>query len=512
MNTRMNRLFVLLALLSVSFAVVACGGGGSNPPPPPPPPGKFSNASLTGQYAFSMTGTETCGGSGSLFTRVGTFTADGNGNITTGLEDVNVCPGVATLQFTGGHYSVGGDGRGILQLTNSTGTTNYSITLSTTSSGMIIQTDAAATASGSFQRQTSSAFTNAAITGGYVFDFNGVDVDQNTSTANSASYVGRFDADGAGGVVNGLYDSNIGGTTSDQQAFPSGAFYALDTNGNGTNYGRGTATIAGRTFAFYVVDATRLKFIGTDWPSALVGDGYAQQNIVFNTASVNGSFAFLIGGSTNNGPITTAGRFTADGAGNISNVFLDENNSGTVTQLPSGTVSGSYTVDANGFGGGFMTWTDSNVGTFSFVFYLISPTEAVFQEVDSGIVSDGTFTGQTTTPITATAMAGDYALLWGGVSQAEEDYVGQLTLTSSGTVTGLVDVNIFATGSQGFAVPLNGTLTLSGDGTQANTFTATLQGNSSPYQFTAYVVDQNTVLLVGIDSDRVIAGTLVRQP
>ena len=459
-----------------------------------------------------MTGTEVCEGSGNLFTRVGTFTADGNGNITTGLEDVNVCPGVATLQFTGGRYSIGGDGRGTMQLVNSTGTTNYSIALSTTSSGMIIQTDAAATASGSFQRQTSSAFTNAAITGGYVFDFNGVDVDQSTSTANPASYIGRFSADGAGGVVNGQYDSNIGGTASGPLSFPSGAFYALDTNGNGTNYGRGTATIAGRTFAFYVVDATRLKFIGTDWPSALVGDGYAQQNIAFNAASVNGSFAFLIGGSTTSGPIATGGRFTADGAGNISNVFLDENYSGSLTQLPSGTVTGSYTVDANGLGGGAITWTDSNVGTFEFIFYMVSPTQAVFQEVDSGIVSDGTFSGQTTTPITATAMAGDYAFLWGGVGQAEEDYVGQLTVTSSGTVTGLVDVNIFATGSQGFSVPLNGTLTLSGDGTQANTFTATLQGNSSPYNFTAYVVNQNTVLLVGIDSDLVIAGTLVRQP
>ena len=509
MNTSARRLSALLVLIPLSFFAAACGGGGSTPPPPPPPSGKFSNASLSGQYAFSMTGTELCGGVGSLFTRIGTFTADGNGNITTGLEDVNVCPGTSTLQFSGGRYSIGGDGRGVLQLANNTGTTDYNIALSTTSAGMIIQTDAAATASGSFQRQTASAFTNAAISGGYVFDFNGVDV--NGSNVNPASYIGRFDADGASGVGNGLYDSNIGGTASGQQAFPSGAFYSLDSNGNGTNYGRGTAVIAGRTCAFYVVDSTRLKFLTTDFPSALAGDAYAQQNIAFTPSSLNGSFAFLIGGSSSNGPITTAGRFSADGNGNISNVILDENNSGTVTLLPTGTVTGSYTVDSNQFGGGTVSWTDSTVGTFSFIFYLISPTKAVFQEVDSNIVSDGTFTAQTTTPITAASMAGDFVLGWSAIANAEEDYVGQFTLNSSGSATGLADFNVFSAGQPFLAVPLSGTLTVGGDGTGANTFEATLQGNS-PLHFTAYAVDPNTVLLVGTDNNIVIAGPLVRQP
>jgi len=513
MNANLKRLSALLVLISLSFAVVACSGGGSNPPPPPPPPGKFSNASLSGQYAFSMTGSELCGGSGSMFARIGTFTADGSGNITAGLEDINACPGAGVLEFTGGKYAIGSDGRGTLQLTNSTGTTNYNIALSTTSAGMIIQTDAGATASGNFQRQTSSAFTNSAITGGYVFDFNGVDV--NGSSVNPASYVGRFDANGAGGVVNGLFDSNIGGTLSGQQLFPGGAFYGLDTtNSFGTKYGRGTATIAGRTFAFYVVDATRLKFLSTDVPSALVGDSFAQQNIAFNNTSLTGSFAFLIGGSVGGGPISTSGRFTADGAGGLTVVAADENNSGSVTQLPSGTVTGTYAVDSNAFGGGQLNWTDSNVGTFSFIFYLISPTKAVFQEIDSNIVSDGNLSAQTTTPITAASMAGDYVLGWSAVTaDGEEDYVGQFTLNSSGNITaGLVDFNVFFSGQQFLAVPLSGSLLLIGDGTQFNTFTANLQSNSTPFNFTAYVVDQNTVYVVGTDSNRVIAGSLVRQP
>src|SRR5260370_31912596 len=176
MNIRMKRL-ALLVLLALASLTAACGGvGGSNPgPPPPPPPGaKFSNASLAGQYAFSMTGTESCGGQGSFFGRAGTFTAAGNGSITTGLEDVNVCTGVATIPFTGGTYSIGADGRGVVALTNSTGTTNYSITLSTATAGSITQTDVAVTASGTFEPQNSAAFANPAIAGGYATAFQAV--------------------------------------------------------------------------------------------------------------------------------------------------------------------------------------------------------------------------------------------------------------------------------------------------------------------------------------------------
>jgi hypothetical protein len=519
MNIRMKRLALLVSLALASLTTACGGGGGSNPgppPPPPPPPGaKFSNASLAGQYAFSMTGTESCGGQGSFFGRAGTFTADGNGSITTGLEDVNVCTGVATIPFTGGTYSIGADGRGVVALTNSTGTTNYSITLSTATAGSITQTDVAVTASGTFERQNSAAFANAAIAGGYVFDFKGVDVSGPAASpvVNPASIVGRFDADGSGNVSNGLYDSNIGGTLSGQQSFATGAFCKIDATTSGSGYGRGTAHLAGQDFAFYVVDATRLKLVGTSFPSAYIGDAFAQQNTAF-TVPLSGNFAFLIGGSGSSVPIATGGRFTADGGGNVTNVVVDENSNGVVTLLPNGTVTGTYTVDTNQFGGGTLTWTDTKVGTFSFIFYLASPTRAVFQETDSNIVSDGSFSAQTTSPVSAASLAGDYVLAWSGVNTGgEEDFIGQVTLTSTGSFSGHVDFNDFATGTQLFDVPASGSLTLNGDGTQANTLTVNAQTSlASAFNFTVYVVNPNTLLLVGVDTTRVVAGTMTRQP
>ncbi len=513
MSTSIKRWFLLAAILLASLTA-ACGNGGTAVvgPPPPTPTGNFSTASLKGQYAFSMSGTELCSGLSSFFTRAGSFNADGNGHITGGLEDVNVCTGVFTLQFTNSMYSITADGRGTLSLTNTTGTTNYSITLSSAAEGAIVQTDVNSTASGSFQRQNAAAFSNPAIAGGYVFDFAGI-----SATLNPESVIGRFNADGGGGISTGLFDSNEAGTLSGQQLFPTGAFYQLDTNGDGTNFGRGTAIIAGHNFAFYIVDATRLKLLGTDFPAAFSGEAFAQQNISFTAASLNSGFAFLIGGSSSTGPIATAGRFTADGAGNLTSIFLDENNSGTVTLLPSqgGTVTGTYTGDANGLGGGTATWTDTKVGTFSFIFYLISPTNAVFQETDTNITSDGTLLAQTAGPVSPATLAGDFAFVWSGVSSNEEDFVGQLKLTSASgnNATGIMDFNEFGAGKQFFNIQFNGPLTITPPGTGPNTLVVTTTFPSpTTFNFTAYAVDSNNVFLVGVDKTRVIAGSVVRQP
>src|SRR5258706_1437155 len=75
-------LFAAVACASIS---AACGGGGSTPPPPPPG-GKFSNASLKRQYAYSISrGDLKC----ALIARVGGFFSGRDGNITLGLQDLD---------------------------------------------------------------------------------------------------------------------------------------------------------------------------------------------------------------------------------------------------------------------------------------------------------------------------------------------------------------------------------------------------------------------------------------
>src|SRR6266478_101905 len=102
---------VVLALLTVS-----CGGSGSSFPTPPPPTGNFSSASLKGTYAFSMSGTDANANPGAFIARVGSFVADGSGNISMGMEDVTDAGIVNTVQFTGGTYSIQANGKGTLTL------------------------------------------------------------------------------------------------------------------------------------------------------------------------------------------------------------------------------------------------------------------------------------------------------------------------------------------------------------------------------------------------------------
>src|SRR5260370_2148389 len=94
---------VSLAALLLALAMAAGGGSGSFVPPPPPGNGPFSNSSLSGSYAFTMTGNDP----GGFFMRAGSLVADGKGNFT-GIEDVNSALAPITANPVTGTYSIGG--------------------------------------------------------------------------------------------------------------------------------------------------------------------------------------------------------------------------------------------------------------------------------------------------------------------------------------------------------------------------------------------------------------------
>src|SRR3989442_14287153 len=113
----MKRLLLTLGAAAALWSA-ACSSGGSSVTPPPPT-GNFSAANLNGQYAFVTSGEVFTPGSLTAppLSRVGSFTADGQGHITGGVEDVNsagtVNPPVA---ITGGSYTVNADGRSFMTL------------------------------------------------------------------------------------------------------------------------------------------------------------------------------------------------------------------------------------------------------------------------------------------------------------------------------------------------------------------------------------------------------------
>jgi len=139
---------------------------------------------------------------GAFIARVGSFTANGNGNITAAIEDITDAGSLPQLVvFTGGSYSIQANGKGTLTLTSAGGGLQLSIVLNSSRGGVMVQTDLNATSSGSFTLQTPGMFTQTAIRGPYAFDISGL-----TSAGGPSSLLGQINTNGAGNISGGLFD------------------------------------------------------------------------------------------------------------------------------------------------------------------------------------------------------------------------------------------------------------------------------------------------------------------
>jgi len=525
----------LVAVLAAVAALFAAACSSNNAPSAPPPvTGGFTNADLNGTYAFSMSGTDAGANFGAFIARVGSFTADGNGHITAALEDVTDAGSLPQLvQFTGGSYSIQANGRGTLTLVSATGGLQMSIALNSGNAGVMIQIDLNATSSGSFTRQTPAAFTQTAIAGPYAFDISGTTIPTPSASAAPSSVVGQITTNGAGNIQGGLFDSNDGGSLLSAQLIAAGGTYQMDP-ANGANFGRGTIDFAGLSFVFYIVDGTRFKLIEDDGKFATFGDALQQSGtIAIQNSGFTGDFTFLIGGTSvlgTAGPITRGAAFTADGNGNLGAIALDDNNDGSHQAITGSTTitNAIYDIDTAdaGSGRGTMSFTASsspNLGNFSYVFYLISPTQMFIQDTSTGVIGDGTMFAQTG-PFSTAGLAGSFVFNWSGINLGssanipfEEDFLGQHSISSAGAIAGAIDFVELGSSTQHTPAFLNqaltGTLVLNGNGTGSNDYTVTT--GTSPqttFHFKAYIANPDLILLVGVDSNRTIAGSVSFQP
>ena len=513
-------LFALTAVAALWSS--ACGGSGSNVQPPPPA-GKYSLASLTGQYAFVTSGEVFASGNTAPapLARVGSFVADGKGNITGGVEDVNVAgsPSLA-LQVTSGSYTVSANGRGTLTLILGQSTLDFGMTLTSTSDGLMIDetsnTNQASTGSGNFIKQQSTPFALSDIAGPYVFDFPGQDVNNNAE-----SFIGEFIASN-GVIPTGFFDDNVNGTLTSGNMTPGTIAQDPGNVSTLSNFGRGVALIAGQNYVFYIVDSTRVRFLSTD-KGMLSGDAVAQANIPNN---LNGGFAFLVGGSSPNGGLTRVGRFNATGSA-VTNILMDINDAGSERQ--SNTFSNaSVTLDAANPGRGLVSFQDSSL-TYTFVFYLSSPNSGVIQDVSPSSTAnvardtaDGSIELQSASPFTGANISGTYAMNWSGLVVAggsfsvedEEDLLAQATVSNL-TLTGAADLFQFTstTLTPAFDLGVGGTININGDGTSSNGMTVNLTA-ANPINFVVYFVTPQLAFFANKDNSgaqRIVAGILKAQ-
>ena len=538
MNCLTRSRLLLAAVAAAALWAASCGGGGATITPPPPM-GKYSTASLNGTYAFVTSGEAISSGAGSAtpFSRTGSFTANGSGAITSGVYDVVNAGGVSTTSsapitiMSGSSYTVNADGRGTLIFNiNSNGvpsTVTFGIVLTSTKDGLIMDETAsnsqASTGSGNFVLQSPAAFQAgiSALTGAYVFDFSGLD-----ASVAPESLVGQFTASG-GAITSGIEDANDNFTLTNGSI---GGNFSED----GVNFstsGRGFAFIAQQTYAFYIVDSTRVRLISMNASGSgpmLTGDAVVQPTV---PAAPSGSFAFLVAGSSANGGLTRLARFDIS-SGTVSKLLMDVNNAGSENEFgPSQLTNASINYDSN-TGRGVVSFQSAAVNVYSFVFYLSSAGNGVIQEVSPNdntnptfAVADGTIAAQSGSPFTSSNITGPYAMNWSGLvtsggsfaNQDEEDLLAQQTVTSL-NLSGTYDLFQFTGLTLGTGLGSTGSINFNGgDGSGGDGKSATMNvnlSNASPIHMVVYFVDPQLAFFANRDNNgaqRIVAGILKAQ-
>jgi hypothetical protein len=488
----------------------------------------YSDNVFKGSFAFSYTGNDSQG----FLAAAGSFTTDGAGGITGGIEDVSsfstgIDPSVQIKSTS--RYIVNADGRGTITLDTAEGTQHLAFVLTTNQHAIITRFDSTATGSGSMDAQTSTQVccSLSVISGSYAFSVMGTD-----ASFNPEAIAGEFSANyvsGATGTVSAagsLLDIHDGATSSatitTNASLTSDSSYSLDSFSSGS--GRGTLSlntaVGTLNFAFYIVDSTKLYVVEIDQSPAPRLAGKLVSAAVSPAGLASASYVMTAGGSatlpsqSTVGPYAAGAVFVSSGSGGVSGGIIDVNNQGTLTPNAALGSSCGYTVDSvTGRVDLKLCPSGSGSVTSEFAMYpyqtstSTQPQSFLVVEIDPNALSTGEAFEQTSTsPLSSGGFAFGLAgqgVTHGGRSTSARNLDGHI-----GESTGTLDMNFFgATNSYPITAASLGSPT-SGRGTL--TVTATGPGT---FKLVYYVVGANNALLLDGDanSSLVLTGTLERQ-
>ncbi len=485
-----------------------------------------NNSKLAGPYAFLIFATALGDiDTGDVNLIAGSFTADGNGNITGGVFDGTFTVFFSTLgcgcsdaPIVGGTYSIGPDNRGavtlILEVPGSSYSLSFAVALDAFNSGIAGRGMVGAGISsgigevqnvgGTIARQDATAFTNDAIAGDYAFMLKSP-ADQGfpyfgPNIFHTEKAVGRFTA-GNGSLSAGQADILTFNQNQALPATPSTASFVGSYNVD--SQGRGTATMqfngAGApfsNFAFFVISSNELLFLETDgFPNSLLGTGTLLTGLAlrqtggpFTTDSLQGAAVIYSGSAVTDDadfvfpPDTeeTLGVHLAafDGSGNLNGTsdFLDQN--GVLTPTP---FLGTYSVDGVGLGRGTLNLSGPQFPAgFSTAFYLVAPGQGF-------VLGLGTLEPQTGGPFDNSSISGNYAL---------ERYDSSVSASGVVAADGVGDLSGTADGVDGNGAGMGATFTgiysVSANG--RGTITTT-PASGSPTDWILYIISPSKILL-----------------
>src|SRR2546422_477161 len=236
-----------------------------------------------------------------------------------------------------------------------------------------------------------------------------------------------------------------------------------------------------------------------------------QTNTGVNNASLNGNYAFNFNGISGNGTVSSAfaavGRFTADGAGTLTNGQLDTNTVGGGGAAQSFT--GTYSIGGDNRGVMTLNFSGSSA---KLTFAMMANGNAQFIKFDAsggtGTIGSGTMEKADTTAYSTARITGDYAFGVAGLDNANNRAAieGRFTSNGTGTLTNAAgDVNAYGTDYAMNLTAANYTVsnTATGRGTMHLAFT--FGGTPDSMNFVFYIVNSGKLFVM--ESDAVTTAT-----
>jgi hypothetical protein len=324
-----------------------------------------------------------------------------------------------------------------------------------------------------------ASFSNASLTGRYVFSVSGFNSNRNLSYTT----VGVFTADGAGNISSGARDTvdDTGGQTLGESITGT---YSVNQDG------RGQAVLNGSSgqviYRFVMQSPAFAKLFQISNTSDATGIFEIQSTMPSNAfQTVLTYIARFDGEDTGRNPYGAIGGLTI--AGTSITGTIDQNDNGAFTAQLAATGSDT-SPDANGRG--TLTFTTSS-GSHNFIYYWVSPSRIELVSTDKNFLIFGHADQQTSLAGIVGTFAGDEVLnISGSTSDGIVAETGRLTLASGNITNAIEDYNL---GGVFFpAVTFTGTYEVAANGR----WTANLVYPSSTFSLVGWQVSpsQSTVL------------------
>src|SRR5467141_2026555 len=237
-----------------------------------------------------------------------------------------------------------------------------------------------------------------------------------------------------------------------------------------------------------------------------------QTNAGVNNAELNGNYAFTFNGLTGNANssvvFAAAGRFTADGAGNVTNGELDTNGVGPGSQVTAIAFTGTYAIGADNRG----VMTLNIPGGAKLAFAMMANGNAQFIEMDAaggtGTIGSGTMEKVDTTAYSTARITGDYAFGAAGFDNANNRaaIAGRFTSNGTGSLTNAAgDVNAYGTDYSMTFTAANYTVSNTVTGRGSMNLAFTFGGTPDSLNFVFYIVNSGKLFVM--ESDAVTTAT-----